>query len=230
MPESNTHARPVTKYRVKVLKDGPYLVTGGVPLSDQAICRDPDGISHGWQEGKKYPARDTYALCRCGHTKNKPFCDGTHKAIQFDGTETAAHTPYRDQSCEVDGPGLKLTDAGALCAHAGFCDRATGAWKLTEDSADPVARQTAIEEACDCPSGRLVACDKDGHAIEPAFEPSIGLVVDDQAGNTGPIWVRGGIPIESADGSTYEVRNRVTLCNCGRSANKPFCDGTHARK
>jgi CDGSH-type Zn-finger protein len=39
--------------------------------------------------------------------------------------------------------------------------------------------------------------------------------------------VRGGITIESADGVPYEVRNRVTLCRCGRSDNKPFCDASH---
>ncbi len=229
MPESESKASKRTGRRVKVTKDGPYVVTGGLPLAEQIITRDPDGISHGWKEGKKYPAKETYALCRCGHSKNKPFCDGTHTAIHFDGTETAAHTPYLDQSGETVGPGLRLTDAGAFCVHAGFCDRGGGTWKLVENSADPIARQTAIEEACECPSGRLVAWDKAGHAIEPSFEPSVGLVIDDQAGNTGPIWVRGGIPVEAADGKTYEVRNRVTLCSCGRSANKPFCDGTHAR-
>jgi CDGSH-type Zn-finger protein len=41
------------------------------------------------------------------------------------------------------------------------------------------------------------------------------------------LWVRGGIPVISADGFAYEVRNRVTLCRCGASANKPFCDGSH---
>jgi CDGSH-type Zn-finger protein len=40
--------------------------------------------------------------------------------------------------------------------------------------------------------------------------------------------VRGGIPIESANGKTYAVRNRVTLCRCGQSANKPLCDGSHS--
>jgi CDGSH-type Zn-finger protein len=39
--------------------------------------------------------------------------------------------------------------------------------------------------------------------------------------------VKGGVPVESADGTVYEVRNRVTLCRCGKSTNKPFCDGTH---
>jgi CDGSH-type Zn-finger protein len=43
----------------------------------------------------------------------------------------------------------------------------------------------------------------------------------------GPLLVRGGIPVESEDGRPYEVRNRVTLCRCGHSRNKPFCDGTH---
>ena len=59
------------------------------------------------------------------------------------------------------------------------------------------------------------------------FVPSIGLVDDAPEGVAGPIWVRGGIPITGADGTTYEVRNRVTLCRCGASQNKPFCDGSH---
>ena len=59
-------------------------------------------------------------------------------------------------------------------------------------------------------------------SVEPAFEPSIGVIRD------GPLWVRGGISVESADGFTYEIRNRVTLCRCGHSSNKPFCDGSHS--
>jgi hypothetical protein len=75
----------------------------------------------------------------------------------------------------------------------------------------------------------LVAWDKRAkQAFEPVFDPSIGLVEDPQMGVSGPIWVRGGIPVESADGTPYEVRNRLTLCRCGASNNKPFCDGTHA--
>lgn len=46
----------------------------------------------------------------------------------------------------------------------------------------------------------------------------------------GPIWVRGGIRVESADGNNYEIRNRVALCRCGKSSNKPFCNGAHASK
>jgi hypothetical protein len=75
----------------------------------------------------------------------------------------------------------------------------------------------------------LVAIDRQsGQAIEPKLEPSIGVIEDTAKGISGPLWARGGIPIFSADGEPYEVRNRVTLCRCGASKNKPFCDGTHA--
>jgi CDGSH-type Zn-finger protein len=214
-------------FKIKVAKNGPYVVSGDIPLSVQSICLDSDGQSHGWKEGKKYPARKSYALCRCGHSRNKPFCDGIHVTIKFDGTERAANEPYMKRATETNGPGLKLTDVEDLCASARFCVRGGGTWKLTRRSDDPEARQTAIEEACDCPSGRLVAWEKEGKAIEPKLKPSIGLVVDTQANKLGPIWVRGCIPIESADGKTYEIRNRVTLCRCGKSSSKPFCDGSH---
>ena len=127
------------------------------------------------------------------------------------------------------GPTLKLKDAAALCSAARFCHKGGGTWELTHHSDDTKARELAIEEACECPSGRLVTWDKSGKVIEPDLEPSIGLIADAQARKMGPIWVRGGIPIESADGFTYEIRNRVTLCGCGKSSNKPFCDGSHLK-
>jgi CDGSH-type Zn-finger protein len=220
-------APPSRDCRVKVTKDGPYLVSGTVPLKEQIICVDPDGQPHGWKEGRSYPDQETFALCRCGRSANMPCCDGGHVSAAFDGTETAGDMPYLEQATEIDGPGLRLTDAEVYCAGARFCHRQEGTWELTLKSIDPQARQTAIEEACDCPSGRLVAWEKDGPAIEPDFERSIGLIEGPRPGMLGPIWVRGGIPVESSDGTTYEVRNRVTLCRCGRSMNKPFCDGGH---
>ena len=215
--------------KVKVTKNGPYLVSGGVPLSDQEICVDNEDQCHGWKEGKKFNVQESYALCRCGRSQNKPFCDGSHVKVNFDGTEEANAMPYLEQAREFKGPELKLTDAEDLCAGARFCHRKGGTWKLTQKSNDPEAKKTAIEEACDCPSGRLVAWEKADRAIEPDWEPSIGMVNDVQAKKMGPLWVRGGIPVESADGKMYEARNRVTLCRCGKSGNKPFCDGSHLK-
>ena len=215
--------------KVRVSKDGPYLVSGGIPLTKQIIGIDAAGDSYKWSEGQKCPSKDNYALCRCGRSKNKPFCDGTHNKVNFDGTETASREPYLNQAERIDGPALELTDAVELCASARFCERAGGIWNLTEQSEDSEAKRIAIEEAGNCPSGRLVVWDKNGKDIEPKFEPSIGVVEDPQKGMRGPIWVRGGIPVESADGSVYEIRNRVTLCRCGKSSNKPFCDGSHVK-
>ena len=69
--------------------------------------------------------------------------------------------------------------------------------------------------------------DKKKGTIEPGFEESISTVQEPSIGMSGPLWVKGGVEIESAKGEKYEKRNRVTLCRCGHSNNKPFCDGTH---
>jgi CDGSH-type Zn-finger protein len=231
MSEKRPNHQPASdKLRIKVKNNGPYVVSGGIPLSVKIIVRDAEGIAYEWRDGKKYPLQESYKLCRCGQSNNKPFCDGSHRRVDFSGTETESKKPYLERAQEFPGPGLDLTDAKELCVHARFCDRAGGIWKLTEESSDPEAKKIAIEEARDCPSGRLVVWDKEGHPIEPALAPEIVLVEDPQRDTSGPIWVRGGIIIECADGTTYEVRNRVTLCRCGKSGNKALCDGTHFEK
>jgi CDGSH-type Zn-finger protein len=213
---------------IKVSKNGPYLVSGGIPIVKQTITTDTEGIPNEWRSGKEYQLQENCALCRCGQSKNKPFCDGTHIKVKFDGTETASKEPYLVQAKEIDWPALKLTDVENLCVSASFCHRAGGIWLLIPQSDNAEAKRIAIEEAGDCPSGRLVVWDKKTRkAIEPELEQSIGLVEDPQVGVSGPIWARGGIPIKSADGKTYEIRNRVTLCRCGKSSNKPFCDSSH---
>jgi CDGSH-type Zn-finger protein len=214
--------------KIKVNKDGCYTVIGGIPLSEQMMIPDDQGLSINWKEGKRYQVTDEYELCRCGQSQNKPFCDGTHKKISFNGTETANRTPFMDQvEPKTSGAVLDLFDVLALCADARFCDRIGGAWDNTRDSDKPEAKKIAIQEVFNCPAGRLVLKDKNGIDLEPTFEPSIGLVMDMVFNVSGPIWVRGGIPVEAADGSIYEIRNRMTLCRCGKSKNKPFCDGKH---
>jgi len=215
--------------KIEITKDGPYLVSGGLPLSEQRIVTNAEGESLDYQKGKAYPAKPQYALCRCGQSGDKPFCDGSHKKVKFDGTETASREDYLKQAETTDGPVLSLTDVENLCAFARFCDPKGRIWNLMEHSDNPETRKIVEFEAAHCPSGRLVVWDKNtGQAIEPQFPPSLGLIEDTDKQVSGPIWVRGGIPVISANGKPYEVRNRVTLCRCGRSDNKPFCDGAHA--
>lgn len=224
MPEDSEEQKTP---KIRIARNGPYIVTGGVPLTRQQIVCDAEGESIGWREGESYPVGETYALCRCGGTRTPPFCDGTHAKIRFDGTETASRVPYLERADWIEGDGIRLSDAPGFCSHARFCVRGEGIWSLVERSGDPEARKTALEMAANCHSGRLVIWDnQSGEPIEPAFEPSIG-VVEEPGGRPGPLWVRGGIPVVSADGTAYEVRNRMTLCRCGRSENKPFCDGSH---
>jgi CDGSH-type Zn-finger protein len=228
--ERSTNGGPVAGQKITVTPDGPYFVSGRVPLAERSIVSDAEGTACEWRAGKKLPAGESYSLCRCGHSDEKPFCSGAHVEVGFDGAETASRKTQREQAEIIKGPALTLADAEALCAGARFCHRAGGIWNLVPRSDDPEAKRIAIEEAADCPAGRLVVGDKEGKTIEPQFAPSIEVVEDPYAGVSGPLWVRGGIPVESADGTPYEVRNRVTLCRCGRSGNKPFCDGSHAEK
>jgi CDGSH-type Zn-finger protein len=224
----NTKKPPKDAAKIKVTKNGPYMVSGEIPIQKQVIIADYEGTANEWQPSTKYPPQKTCLLCRCGQSKNKPFCDGTHPKTGFDGTETAGEEAYLNQPKKIDGPTLKLEDTENLCASARFCHRAGGIWNLVPKSDKPENKQAAIEETRDCPSGRLVITDKKvGKTIEPNLPKSIGLIEDPEMGVSGPVWVRGGIIVESADGKTYKIRNRVTLCRCGKSSNKPFCDSSH---
>ena len=214
---------------VQITRDGPYLVTGSLPLGKQAIGTNAEGDSVQWVPGEQYPTQKQYALCRCGHSGHKPFCDGTHKKAGFVGTETASRAPYRELATTIKGPALSLTDAESLCAFARFCDPNGKVWNLVNETDSVTARENFVRQTCDCPSGRLVAWDNaTGEAIEPAYQPSIVLIEDPAQDCSGPLWLRGGVPVVGVDGFEYEVRNRVTLCRCGASRNKPYCDGAHA--
>lgn len=214
--------------KITVSKNGPYLVSGNIPMDVEIIECDDKGIPLKWGKGKTFPLKEICSLCRCGKSKTHPFCDGTHTKIGFDGTETAGFKKYEEMNDPTVGPGLTLNDAEKLCAVALFCHRGGDAWTLAEHSNDPKKKKMAIQESCDCPSGRLVAQDKKtGKMIEPDFEPSISAVRDKAHNVSGPLWVKGCIPVISCEGKQYEVRNRVTLCRCGASKNKPFCDGSH---
>jgi len=219
---------PKEAYNIKVSKNGPYLISGRIPLMSMTIECNNQGTPFKWIIGEKKRTPENYALCRCGHSNTKPFCDGTHIKINFDGTETSDNELFDKMAKVIDSPELKLKDAEILCASARFCHRGGDIWEVIHKSDNPASKKNVIENSCDCPSGRLVVIDKKtGLAIEPNLEKSIGAIEDPSIGASGPLWVRGGIPIYSADGKLYEVRNRMTICRCGKSTNKPFCDSSH---
>ena len=196
-----------------------------MPLSEKIIS--PIGNTYEYKEGRRLPQAETYALCRCGHTKTPPFCDGRHEECKFDGTETASNSNFMDRiDLRIQGPELDLLDDGR-CAFARFCHREDGdLWTLTESS-NPEHVEDVIKGARECPAGRLEVKDKEGRTIEEEFEAAIEVLQDPERGVSGPLYVKGNIEIQSSKGDTYEKRNRVTLCRCGESRNKPFCDAMH---
>lgn len=215
--------------KITITENGPYAVSGAVPLRRATIGANAAGDSVEWVDGDAFATTANYALCRCGQSAKKPFCDGSHARLGFDGTETASRQPYLELAQELDGPVEALTDAESLCAFARFCDREGTVWREVGEVRSGPELQAFNNQVGQCPSGRLVAWDPAARRpIEPDLPASIAVVQDPQQGVSGPLWVRGGIEIIAADGAAYETRNRVTLCRCGQSNNKPFCDGSHA--
>lgn len=213
--------------RITIIRNGPLVVNGGIPIiqrypayskDDEPLAWDPVG-----DDEDNTPLPESTCLCRCGKSNEKPFCDGTHVNIQFDDQPVEGQPPDRFPALEYRGSGVTLTDIPALCAGTGFCGtRYTTVWKMIEKVTDPEVLTRLREMVRNCPSGRLVLqVDDEEEPDEPQYKPSIAAVPN------GPFWVRGDIEILSEDGQAYPSQNRVTLCRCGASNNKPYCDSTH---
>lgn len=209
--------------RIEVTVGGPYRVYGAVPLKEMAPVHTFNGEPVDWHTLREVPIPgDTYDLCRCGRSKNKPFCDCSHESPEFDGKETASRQPYRERGASWRNGEDRLHDVLPLCIKAGFCrTRTLDAWGLFQNASEPAQREQMRDMVWNCPSGRLALYAADGFPNEPDLPQEIGVLPG------GPLWVRGGIPIVGEDGQPWEPRNRATVCRCGGSRNKPFCDASH---
>ena len=196
---------------VDVTEDGPYKVCG-VAMADS--------------DGNSFDASDPAYLCRCGGSANKPFCDGTHVNNGFDGTEVADRGPQTQRRDTYVGDGVTIYDDRSVCAHAGLCtDGLPTVWKLgVEPWIDPhgASAEEIIEVVKRCPSGALTYSRIAGGVIEED-EKDPTLVPDPN----GPYELRGHVAVTSSTGDPYENRERIALCRCGESGNKPFCNGKH---
>lgn len=209
--------------KITVTNDGPLRVSGDVTMQRYTKVESVSGEPVIWRAGESERIEGTTLLCRCGASGNKPYCDNSHRDIAFDGTETAPTDDYVDRAKELGGRTITVFDDRSICEHAGFCgNQVTNVWKLTKnedtlDGADEGLMTAMIEH---CPSGALTYA-VGGDFVEVSHPQEI-RVVDD-----GPLWVTGGVPVERSDGEPFESRNRMTLCRCGASSNKPLCDGSH---
>jgi CDGSH-type Zn-finger protein/uncharacterized Fe-S cluster protein YjdI len=223
--------------RIVMTPNGSYHVYGNVPLVHKTQVVSEYGepltwVKDGVYQPKPKEGKDYYRLCRCGHSKDKPYCDGSHHEADFDGTQTAdTHTMAERPSIEGQGPGLVVKYDDSLCALSGFCrNRLTDIERLAGETAEPRVRAEIIGMIERCPSGAYTySMGPDEANIEPDYPAQIAVTTEITADGPidGPLWVTGNIPIERSDGQPFETRNRVTLCNCGHSRQKPLCDGSH---
>ena len=225
--------------KIVVRKDGPYRVYGNVPLVAKTQVVSEYGEPLTWHKDgaidtEAHKREQRYSLCRCGRSADKPFCDGAHKKIGFDGTETADPRPtaQRQETIQGEGPVVVKQDY-TLCSESGFCGtRAAHIRDLAQVTGEAGVPQQVIAMIEHCPSGALTyACTSGGADVEPDLPQQVAVTTEitSEGPIEGPLWVTGYVPIERADGQPGEPRNRVTLCRCGQSKNKPLCDGAHRK-
>jgi len=215
--------------KITITKNGPFVVEKDIPVKEVASVADKDGGVSGYdvQGDIGEPGTEKY-LCRCGHSANKPFCDGQHVKINFNGAETTnSRKSFFEKAKLYRGKVYDALVSDDLCAVGRFCDVGDGLGEAL-GSYDEADVENVVHGGCGCPAGRIVLVDKKtGQTIEPELEKEIYLINDAPEAHLGPIYVRGGIQVIGADGHEYEVRNRMTLCRCGESSNSPFCDASH---
>ncbi len=200
----------MSKPTITPTTDGPYLIEG-----IDAVVR--------YTDGRTFPIQGKAALCRCGGSKNKPFCDGSHKTNGF----TSAKDPKRVPDMVEDhiGHGITIHDNRGLCAHAGRCtDGLPAVFRLGKEpwiaasGADAETIATTIQQ---CPSGALA------YSINDQLYRDFGGNAVVALAPNGPYVIRGGAVLTDTELNQGGTVDHMTLCRCGASQNKPFCSGAH---
>ena len=175
-------------------------------------------------KGESIATEAVFALCRCGGSANKPFCDGTHKKNGFSGARISDGA--NDKLERYDGRGITILDNRSVCAHAGHCtDGLAAVFKYgSEPWIDPNGAEArdVLATIRKCPSGALAYLLDGAAAQEEVRSPAITVTKD------GPYAVVWNVDLIGAHRAEGVTREHYTLCRCGASKNKPFCDGAHS--
>jgi CDGSH-type Zn-finger protein len=204
-----------SKPKIACLPNGPYYLLNDPQAAPVPNLRRASGEACATVRG--------VALCRCGGSNNKPFCDGTHGKNGFRDDNRADST--KDKRNAYAGKRITIFDNRAICSHAAHCTDELASVFRHHDTPwiDPDGAEVSqiIKIIRTCPSGALSYA-IDGVEAEPPQRPPMVTVTDN-----GPYAVTGGIEllgVKFGDGASTE---HYTLCRCGASKNKPFCDGSH---
>jgi CDGSH-type Zn-finger protein len=203
------------KPKIACLANGPYYLLNDMTAAPVPNLRRANGEPCATVRG--------VALCRCGGSNNKPFCDGTHGTIGFSDRRLADGSLDRRDS--YAGKRITVHDNRGICSHAGFCtDSLKSVFRMgSEPWIDPdgAAVQEIVATIRKCPSGALSY--SIGGAEHRDQEREAAVTVTDH----GPYAVTGGVELLGVAFGQEASREHYTLCRCGASKNKPFCDGSH---
>jgi CDGSH-type Zn-finger protein len=211
------------KPKILTLPNGPYYLINEMEPKVVENLRNSNGESLSTIRG--------IALCRCGASKNKPFCDGTHGIIRFSNNDTeVTETGHivKDKRKTYAGKKIIIHDNRKICSHAAECvNNSPSVFKFdARPWIDPEAAtlEESINTIRKCPSGAL-SYSIDGVEYKDQNERKPMVTVSKE----GPYIITGGVELigdnlQFGDGASKE---HYTLCRCGASRNKPFCDGMH---
>lgn len=168
MVEPGSEAAP-ERFHMTITAGGPYLVFGHPPLRQQFMLPNRDGEIWYFQAGEKYSTEsEPTALCRCGHSGDKPYCDGSHVRADWDPSLTASEEPLLDGAERYEGPEVALTDNRAYCAFARFCDAKGQVWNLVSMEGKQ-ARRPDGSRSRPLPCRQVVGVDRRTGASRTAF-------------------------------------------------------------
>jgi len=174
-------------------------------------------------DGNVLPPKPIRLLCRCGVSKNKPYCDGTHSKIDFKGEKSEDRKP--DRVTRYKGKEITVLDNRAVCSRDGSCYRMSPdvfiPSKFKWIKPDAASRDEIVNTIHHCPSGSLSYLEGEERKDDWGSEPMIKIA------KNGPFEVKGHIELEDDMDSQPESHEHYTLCRCGGSKNMPFCDGSH---
>jgi len=213
MPDSNSKNK---KASIKILKDGPYLAKGVKNFKNS--------------KDVTIPSKPVMTLCRCGKSSNKPFCDGTHTNINFNGDKDKNHIPHKVEIYK--GEKITIYDNRSVCSHRGYCtDELPSVWRSEKEpwiDPDGASVEEIIKICEKCPSGALSYSLRDGERIQDVKRRDEAISIAPRRYNAdGPYDITGGVEMEDLDGASPESKEHYALCRCGASKNKPFCSGEH---
>ncbi|MFT5220273.1 MAG: CDGSH-type Zn-finger protein [Planctomycetota bacterium] len=196
------------KASITAYPDGPLAVNGLAKCSNR----------HGSVETKS-----KMVLCRCGASANKPYCDGSHKQSGFSSAKQEDRGA--DQKQHYIGSGITIHDNRSICAHAGYCtDQLAAVFRMKQEpwiDADAATVNEIVSTIKSCPSGAL------SYSLQPEVEVVAETGAAIHIAENGPYVVSGEIDLVDIDWAEGASRKQFTLCRCGASKNKPFCDGSH---